>query len=84
MRLKSLYLETGDKEMAVTESIILGELYGRAGDEEKKNEMFKVAFDIDHENSRLMGRISASLNLQETCPVCVLRLRSRIMQMTHG
>ncbi|MEK6672082.1 MAG: tetratricopeptide repeat protein [Nitrospirota bacterium] len=59
MRLKSLYLETGDKEMAVTECIILGELYGRAGDEEKKNEMFKVAFDIDHEDPRLMGRISA-------------------------
>lgn len=58
LMLKSLYLDTGDKEMAVTESIILGELYGRAGEEAKRNEMLKSAFAIDPEDPRLAGRLS--------------------------
>lgn len=59
LMLKSLYLDTGDKEMAVTECIILGELYGRAGEEKKKNEMLKSAVAIDPEDPRLAGRVSA-------------------------
>lgn len=57
--LKALYLETGDIEQAVAECLILSELFRRKGDI-KKSEMFlKDAFEINPDDPRLIGKISA-------------------------
>ena len=53
LKLKSLYEETGDKEMAVTECIVLSNLYRRAGEEERSEQIIKDAHNIDPEDPRL-------------------------------
>jgi tetratricopeptide (TPR) repeat protein len=52
-RLKTLYIYTGDKEQAVTEFLILNELYKKAGDSLKAEQMIKEAFEIYPEDPRL-------------------------------
>jgi tetratricopeptide (TPR) repeat protein len=63
LRLKSLYVDTDDKEQAVTECLKLFELYERAGDKEKKEQIIKEALGINPEDPRL---IDISLKLNET------------------
>ncbi len=55
-KLKSLYVETGDKEMAVTECFILSGLYEKESDTEKKEQVLNEAFDIDPSDPRLVDR----------------------------
>ncbi len=53
LKLKSLYTETGNKEMAVTECIVLSDLYKEAGEIEKKEQIIKDAYAIDPDDPRL-------------------------------
>lgn len=53
LKLKSLYAETGNKEMAVTECIVLSDLYKEAGEIEKKEQIIKDASAIDPDDPRL-------------------------------
>lgn len=55
LKLKSLYTETGNKEMAVTECIVLSDLYKEAGEIEKKEQIIKDAYAIDPDDPRLAG-----------------------------
>jgi len=55
LKLKTLYLDTGDKEQAVTECLILSELYGRVGDSEKKEAFMAEALEINPDDPRLSG-----------------------------
>lgn len=57
LKLKSLYLESGDREQAVTECIVLSELYGRAGDDKKKQAHLQEAFVINPNDPRLAGKM---------------------------
>lgn len=59
LRLKSLYMETDDKEQAVTECLILSELYKRKDEIEKSEVFLKNALDINPYDPRLLERISA-------------------------
>jgi tetratricopeptide (TPR) repeat protein len=68
-KLKSLYLETADKEQAVTECIILSELYGRSGDTAMKDAALKEAFTINPDDPRLSDRISHREGESVTPPV---------------
>jgi tetratricopeptide (TPR) repeat protein len=55
VRLKSLYIDTGDKEQAVAKCLILHELYNRAGDSANSRQMIKEAREINPEDPRLAG-----------------------------
>ncbi|MEW6586046.1 MAG: tetratricopeptide repeat protein [Nitrospirota bacterium] len=54
-RLKTLAVDTGDKEQAVTECLILSDLYQKAGDPEKCDLIIKEAREINPEDPRLVG-----------------------------
>ena len=58
-KLKSLFLEMNDSEQAVTECLILFELYGRNGDTEMKEAVLKQAAQINPEDPRVLERLSA-------------------------
>jgi tetratricopeptide (TPR) repeat protein len=58
-KLKSLYLEMGDKEQAVTECLILSELYSRIGNAELKEAVLGQALEISPEDPRLLERLAA-------------------------
>ncbi|MEC4675655.1 MAG: tetratricopeptide repeat protein, partial [Nitrospirota bacterium] len=60
-RLKAIYLDTDDKELAVTECLILNELYKRQGDTENAGKILKDACEIYPEDPRLMERVGMSL-----------------------
>jgi tetratricopeptide (TPR) repeat protein len=53
LRLRSLYLDAGEKDRAVTECLILSELYGRAGDAEQSGQMISYAREINPDDERL-------------------------------
>ncbi len=57
-RLKSLYVGASDKESAVTECLILSELYKRVGDSENSEKMIRDASDIYPEDARLAERVA--------------------------
>ncbi len=59
-RLKSLYVESGDKESAVTECLIMAELHRRRNDEVRAEEMLSDALAISPEDPRLAQRAQAS------------------------
>ncbi|HWR58459.1 MAG TPA: tetratricopeptide repeat protein [Thermodesulfovibrionales bacterium] len=59
IKLKSLYVEEGDREQAVTECLILYELYGRGGDTDMQETVFKEAVGINPDDPRLLDRMSA-------------------------
>lgn len=54
-RLKTLYIHTGEKEQAITEYLILNELYKKAGDSSKGEQIIKEALEIYPEDPRLIG-----------------------------
>lgn len=56
LKLKSFYVETGDKEQAVTECIILSELYKRADAEQEHDAIVEEAFGINPSDPRLVER----------------------------
>lgn len=53
-KLKSLYMDMGDKEQAVTECLILAELYSRAGDIIQREGVLKEAYEINPDDPRLL------------------------------
>lgn len=55
LRLKSLYVNTGDKEQAITECLILNDLYEKAGDIAKSEQIIKEAHEIYPEDPRLVS-----------------------------
>ena len=55
LKLKSLYTEMGNKELAVTECIVLSDLYKEAGEIGKKEQIIKEAYAIDPDDPRLAG-----------------------------
>ncbi|MBI4823796.1 MAG: tetratricopeptide repeat protein [Nitrospirae bacterium] len=58
LKLKSLYLDTADKEQTVTECLILAELYGRNHEEDKKQSVLSEAYEINPDDPRLVERIA--------------------------
>jgi tetratricopeptide (TPR) repeat protein len=56
IRLKTLYIDTSDKESAVTECLILNELFKRKGDPEMAEKMLREAVEIDPGDPRLAER----------------------------
>jgi tetratricopeptide (TPR) repeat protein len=65
LKLKSIYVDIGDKEQAVTECLILSELYKKANDTDKSNQMLREAFSINPEDQRLTGIEIPSLYEEE-------------------
>jgi tetratricopeptide (TPR) repeat protein len=57
LKLKSLYVNTDNKEQAVTECLILYELYGRVSDSKKSEQMLKEAYKINPKDPRLTGKV---------------------------
>jgi tetratricopeptide (TPR) repeat protein len=53
LRLKNIYAELDDKESAVTECIILSELYKRNGDRENAEKILREGYEISPEDPRL-------------------------------
>lgn len=60
MKLKSLYLETDDRELAVTECLILSEIYGKLGEVGKRDLVIREALGIDPGDARLLERVGAA------------------------
>ncbi|MHB8880341.1 MAG: tetratricopeptide repeat protein [Thermodesulfovibrionales bacterium] len=60
LRLKAAYEETADKESAVTECLILSELYKRSSDPENAEKMLQQAMTISPGDPRLEGRVAPS------------------------
>ena len=63
--LKSLYVDTNDKEQAVAECLILSKLYKKAGDIVKSERMIKEALKIHPEDPRLVGIAETPLHEKE-------------------
>jgi tetratricopeptide (TPR) repeat protein len=61
LRLKTLYRDIQEKELAVTECIILSELYKRREDEVSSTEVLKEAYEISPEDPRIAARGIAQL-----------------------
>ncbi len=58
LRLKSLYTDIHDRESAVTEHLILSELYKRSGDAENADKILQEAFDRYPEDPRIAERMT--------------------------
>jgi tetratricopeptide (TPR) repeat protein len=58
-KLISLYLELKEREQAVTECLILFELYGRSGDAGMREAVLRQAAEISPDDPRVVERISA-------------------------
>jgi tetratricopeptide (TPR) repeat protein len=57
LKLKSLYKETHNNELAVTECIVLAELYGRAGDQENRKLHITEAYEMNPADPRLADKL---------------------------
>lgn len=57
LKLKSLYKDTHDIEQAVTECIVLAELYGRMGDKENRKANLREAYEANPSDPRLEGKL---------------------------
>ncbi len=68
LKLKSLYMNTNNKNKAITECLILFDLYGNAGDAEARDRIIKEAFSINPEDPRLIGKEETPAK-EETVPV---------------
>jgi len=64
-RLKSLYLDASDRESAVTQCLILSELYKRIGNSENSEKMLQEASEIYPEDPRLAERVSVASSAPE-------------------
>jgi tetratricopeptide (TPR) repeat protein len=56
LRLRSLYVDTGDKEQAVSECLVLSDLYRKAGDMVSSEQIVNEALGINPDDPRLAGR----------------------------
>lgn len=68
-KLKTLYIDTGDKEQAVAECLVLAELYSRAGNMEQREGILKEAYEISPEDPRLLERASLQPSAEFVAPV---------------
>jgi tetratricopeptide (TPR) repeat protein len=59
LKLKSLYMNTDNKDKAITECLILYDLYGKAGNTKEREQIIKEASSINPEDPRLMGKEEA-------------------------
>jgi tetratricopeptide (TPR) repeat protein len=55
LKLKSLYMNTDNKNKAITECLALRDLYANTGDTEARDRIIKEAFSINPEDPRLIG-----------------------------
>jgi len=55
LKLRSIYVDTDDKEQAVSECLVLSDLYKKAGDTASSEQILKEAFGINPEDPRLAG-----------------------------
>jgi len=72
-KLKTLYKDTKDTDQAVTECIVLAELFGRSGDQDSRRKNLKEAYDLNPSDPRLEDKleeigVSASTATQVTEP----------------
>lgn len=58
IKLKAVYLEAGDKELAVTEYLILSEIYKRNEDIDKSEMFLREALEVNPEDPRLLTRLA--------------------------
>lgn len=63
-RLKSLYVEEGDKDQGIAECLILNELYKNSGDLRRSEQMIREAREINPDDERLTA-FSAALHEEE-------------------
>ena len=61
LRLRSVYVDTGDKEQAVSECLILSDLYKESGDTVSSEQIISEALGINPDDPRLAGRAAAFL-----------------------
>ncbi len=54
-KLKSIYVDLGEKEKAVGECLVLSELYKKANDADMSSNILKEAFSINPEDQRISG-----------------------------
>jgi tetratricopeptide (TPR) repeat protein len=59
LRLRSVYVDTGDKGQAVSECLILSDLYRKAGDMVSSQQIINEALGINPEDPRLADRAAA-------------------------
>jgi tetratricopeptide (TPR) repeat protein len=59
LRLRSVYVDTGDKGQAVSECLVLSDLYRKAGDMVSSEQIANEALGINPEDPRLAGRAIA-------------------------
>ena len=59
LRLRSVYVDTGDKGQAVSECLILSDLYRKAGDMVSSEQIINEALGINPEDPRLADRAAA-------------------------
>jgi tetratricopeptide (TPR) repeat protein len=69
LKLKSLYKDAGDKEQAVSECLMLSELYNRAGDIQQVEEIIKEAIEISPDDPRLLDRTATKPSTEFIHPV---------------
>ena len=70
VRLKTLYTEFNDKEQAITECLILYDLYQKAGDSSQSEQILKEAQEINPEDQRLVDIVPAAVQKeQQQAPV---------------
>jgi len=55
LKLKSLYLNTDNKDKAISECLILYDLYGKAGNTKERDQIIREASSINPEDPRLIG-----------------------------
>lgn len=55
-KLKSLYIDTGEKEQAIAECLILADLHHKSGNIERREVILKEAYEINPEDPRLLER----------------------------
>jgi tetratricopeptide (TPR) repeat protein len=55
LKLKSLYLHADNKDKAISECLILHNLYGKAGNTKEREQIIKEASSINPEDPRLVG-----------------------------
>ena len=65
-RLKTLYRDSGDRELAVTECLVMNELYTRLGKIEKANETMSEAFQLYPEDPRLADKLPGHVHVPDT------------------
>ena len=86
VKLKSLYVNTGDKEQAITECLILNDLHEKAGDIAKSEQIIKEAHEIYPEDPRLVGLLKEEevAVAPSECPATDVEEKQKEAVVTEG